>query len=266
MDSFHLAKSLQNFTFAKMKNRFYIAVLFGLLLAAPMAGAQGHVRRAMEKARERQESMARAQVSSEQGTSARGGGWLRMTVENGDTTYFDVLPPIYIFGRGSKTSEKNWRNYYKLVWRFARVYPYALASGGLKRQVDSTLTANHYKGLRKQMYMDAIQKQLFKDFEGALRNMTISEGAVLLKLIGRETGLTPYDIIHDYKSSAAAGFWQAIAKLFDNDLKSHYDPTGADKEMEELAQIWHEGNFPALYWSVFWENPPVVKVPESYFE
>lgn len=237
-----------------------------LLLLLPLtAGAQGHVRRAMEKARERQESMARQQVLSETEASAQG-GWMRMKVENGDTTYFDVLPPIFIFGKGSRNAEKNWKDYYKLVWRFARVYPYALASGGLKKQVDSTLNANHYKGLRKQIYMDAVQNQLFKDFEGALHNMTISEGAVLLKLISRETGLTSYDIIHDYKSGAAAGFWQAIAKLFDNDLKSQYDPTGADKELEELVQTWHSGEFPALYWSVFWENPPEVKVPESYFK
>lgn len=242
----------------------FLAALL-LLTIGPMAGAQGHVRRAMERARERQESMARAQVNSETGATSAQGGWLRMVVENGDTTYFDVLPPIYIFGHGSKNAEKNWRDYYRLVWRFARVYPYALASGGLKRQVDSTLTANNYKGIRKQMYMDAIQKQLFKDFEGALREMTVSEGTVLLKLIGRETGLTPYDIIHDYKNSAAAGFWQAIAKLFDNDLKSQYDPTGADKDLEELVQTWHAGDFPALYWSVFWENPPKVNVPETYF-
>ena len=105
-----------------------------------------------------------------------------MLVHEGDTTYYDALPPIYIFGRSRHASEKNWRDYYTLVWRFARVYPYAQASGGLKKQVDSTLNAKHYKGLRKQIYMDQIQDQLFKDFEGALRNMTISQGALLLKL------------------------------------------------------------------------------------
>ena len=114
--------------------------------------------------------------------------------------------------------------------------------------------------------MDAVQDQLFKDFEGALRNMTISQGALLLKLIARETGLSSYDIIHDYKNRVAAGFWQAIAKLFDNDLKSQYDPTGADKDIEELVQIWNAGQFPSLYWSIFWEDPPVVTVPEHYFQ
>ena len=245
----------------------HIVLACTLLVAfGPMAAAQNHVRRAMERARERQEAMARAQVRSEGGDVQGEAGYLRMLVENGDTTYYDALKPIYIFGRGKKQSEKEWRQYYQLVWRFARVYPYAQASGGLKKQVDSTLNARHYKGLRKQIYMDAIQDQLFKDFEGALRSMTISQGALLLKLIARETGLSSYDIIHDYKNSVAAGFWQAIAKLFDNDLKSKYDPEGADKDIEELVQIWQAGNFPALYWSVFWEDPPHVKVPESYFK
>jgi len=243
----------------------HIIVLFLLLSIGPMASPQNHVRRAMERARRQQEEMARAQVNSERGTSAHA-GYLRMLVEEGDTTYYDALPPIYIFGRSARQGEKNWRNYYQLVWRFARVYPYALASGGLKRQVDSTLNARNYKGLRKQAYMDAIQKQLFKDFEGALHSMSISQGALLLKLIARETGLSSYDIIHDYKNRVAAGFWQGIAKLFDNDLKSQYDPEGADKDIEELVQIWQAGNFPALYWSIFWEEPPHVKVPETYFK
>jgi len=243
----------------------HIAVLLLLLSIGPMAASQNHVRRAMERARRQQEAMARAQVNSERETSAHA-GYLRMIVENGDTTYYDALPPIYIFGRSPRQGEKNWRNYYQLVWRFARVYPYALASGGLKRQVDSTLNARHYKGLRKQMYMDAIQDQLFKDFEGALHSMTITQGALLLKLIARETGLSSYDIIHDYKNRVAAGFWQAIAKLFDNDLKSKYDPEGADKDIEELVQLWQAGEFPALYWSIFWEEPPHVEVPETYFK
>ena len=76
--------------------------------------------------------------------------------------------------------------------------------------------------------------------------------------------MLPYDLIKNYKNGAAAGFWQAVAKLFDNDLKNPYDPEGADRELEELVQIWQRGEFPALYWSVFWEDPPQVKIPEKY--
>jgi len=248
-----------------MKSIRHIVLASALLLLFPLgAGAQNHIRRAMDRARERQAEMARRQVQADGVEGAR--GYLRMQVENGDTTYLDKLPPIYIIGRGKARSEKQWRAYYKLVWRFARVYPYAQASGQLIKQVDSTLNAEHYRGLKKERYIDAVQKQLFRDFEKPMRNMSIQQGALLLKLINRETGLTPYIIIKDYKNRLAAGFWEAVAKLFDNSLKTGYDPTGADATIEELVQIWNAGEFPALYWSIFWEEPPQVDVPESYLE
>lgn len=248
-----------------MKVRLHILVAM-LLLSVPMvSSAQNHVRRAMERARDRQEAMARMQIDSERGRGG-GSGNMRMLVENGDTTFLDRLPAVYIFGRGRHSSEKGWRDYYRLVWRFARVYPYAQASGKLVKQVDSTLDAEHYGFIRKERYISAIQKQLFKDFEGSFREMSIQQGAVLLKLIDRETGITSYDLIKNYKSGIAAGFWQGVAKLFDNDLKSQYDPTGADKDIEELVQIWNAGQFPSLYWSIFWEDPPVVTVPDHYFQ
>lgn len=245
-----------------MNYRRHILFVMLLMLLPMLSSAQNHVRRAMERARERQEAMARMQVDSDRGES--GPGKMQMLVENGDTTFLDRLPAVYIFSRGRRSTEKNWRDYYRLVWRFARVYPYAQASGKLVKQVDSTLNAENYGFIRKDRYISALQKQLFKDFESSFRDMSIQQGAVLMKLVGRETGITPYEIIKNYKSGVAAGFWQGIAKLFDNDLKSQYDPTGADRQLEELVQAWQRGEFPALYWSVFWEDPPTVVIPEKY--
>lgn len=237
-----------------------------LTLSPLTASAQNHIRRAMDRAREKQNEMAHRQVQAEGGAQQEGKSYLRMHVENGDTTYLDNLPPTFIFSRGIRQNTKNWRNYYKLVWRFARVYPYAVASGKLVRQVDSTLSVEKYRGLRKERYIDAIQKQLFKDFEGSFREMSISQGALLLKLISRETGITAYAIIKDYKGGITAAFWQGVARLFDNSLKSEYDPDGADKDLEELVRIYQAGEFPALYWSVFWEDPPKVVIPEKYLK
>ncbi len=246
-----------------MKARLHILAAVLLLFVPMTLSAQNHVRRAMERARERQEAMARMKVDSEKGKGG-GSGNMRVLVENGDTTFLDRVPAVYIVGRGRRSGEKSWKDYYRLVWRFARVYPYAQASGKLVKQVDSTLNAEHYGFIRKERYISAIQKQLFKDFEGSFREMSIQQGAMLLKLIDRETGITSYELIKNYKSGFAAGFWQGVAKLFDNDLKSRYDPTGADRELEELVQIWQRGEFPSLYWSVFWEDPPTVVIPETY--
>lgn len=258
-----LVNFLQSITFALVKIARHILLTIILLAAVPLgASAQGHVRRAMERARERQAAMARAQVNSESGRGTAGN--MRMLVKDGDTTFLDNIPPVYVLSRSKRTTDKELRKYYKLVWRFARVYPYAQAAGVLKEEVDSTLNAEHYGAFRKSRYISAIQKDLFRDFEGALRQMSIQQGAVLLKLIDRETGVPPYEIIKTYKNGAAAVFWQGVAKMFENDLKSAYDPTGADALLEELVQIWQRGEFRDFYWSLFWEEPPVVEVPERY--
>lgn len=236
-------------------------ILISVLLAAAVlpAAAQDHIKKAMQEAREKQEAMARRIIFNE--NSKGNSGYLAYRVMDGDTVYFDTINPIWIFGRKQK---KDWRQYYKLVYNFARVYPYAEASGRLQHIVDSTIAVNHYGRMKKDRYMNEVQSMLFKDFEGALHKMTISQGAVLLKLIDRETGQSSYSIIREYKNGIAAGFWQGIAKFFDNDLKSKYDPEGADKDLEQLVIAWQNGTFPSLYRSIFWEDPPEVKVPDFY--
>ena len=234
-------------------------LVISLLLATVIPAAGQHVKEAMRKAKEREEAMARKILLNEEGVGLS--GYLSYRVMDGDTMYFDTIDPVWIF---SRKQQKDWKKYYKLVYNFARVYPYALASGRLQEIVDSTITVNHYGRMKKDRYMNEVQSMLFKDFEGSLRKMTISQGAVLLKLIDRETGLSSFSIIHDYKNGIAAGFWQGIAKMFDNDLKSEYDPQGEDKDLEGLVLAWQDGSFPALYRSIFWEEPPEVNLPDEY--
>lgn len=178
---------------------------------------------------------------------------MQYIIENGDTIFIDNLPTVY---KTATRKGKSWRKYYRLVHNFAKVYPYALIAGEIIQDVDSTLTTTEMRKGQRLRYIDKIQKQLFDTFESTLRNMTISQGQLLLRLIDRETGITPYEIIRTYKSKAAAGFWQGIAKLFKSDMKRPYDPEGEDKETEELVQKYRDGDFNQLYLSIFGQDPP----------
>ena len=131
-------------------------------------------------------------------------------------------------------------------------------------EVDSTIAAEGLKRGKKEKYIDKMQKELFDVFEKPLRNLTISQGAMLMKLIDREVGKSSYLIIKDYKSGMAAGFWQGIAKLFGSDLKKPYDPEGEDAPIEDLVKIWENGDFDGLYYSLFWEYPPKTEIPSKY--
>ncbi|MBQ1209601.1 MAG: DUF4294 domain-containing protein [Bacteroidales bacterium] len=175
--------------------------------------------------------------------------------ENGDTVFVDKIKPARIFARVPKQKGKAWKKYYKLIYNFNKVYPYALVGRKMMAQVDSTLAAEPLKRSERERYIKSVEKELFRIFEKDIRKMTISQGMVLMRLVDRECGLTPYEIIQTYEGDFAAGFWQFIARLFDADLKIAYDPEGKDKEIEELVEIWDSGDWDAFYWSIFWESP-----------
>ena len=185
-------------------------------------------------------------------------------VEGKDTIYIDEIRASKVYARIPKQKGKDWRKYYRLVHNFSKAYPYALVARKLVAEADSTIAADKLKRLKKEKYVNAVQKELFEVFEGQMRKMTVSQGALLMKLIDREVGKSSYNIIKDYKNGMAAGFWQGIAKMFGTDLKKPYDPEGEDKHVEELVQIWEAGDYPAFYWSLFWKDMPEVVIPEKY--
>ena len=131
-------------------------------------------------------------------------------------------------------------------------------------EADSTIAADKLKGAKRDRYVTNVQKELFDVFEGQMRNLSVSQGALIMKLVDREVGKSSYNIIKGYKSGITAGFWQGVAKMFGSDLKAPYDPEGEDKATEELVQIWESGDFDAFYWSIFWKDPPVMPIPEKY--
>ena len=61
-------------------------------------------------------------------------------------------------------------------------------------------------------------------FEKELRDHSINEGKVLVKLLNRETGNNCYKIIKEVKGGFAAWTWQIVAKHYTYDLKEIYDP------------------------------------------
>ena len=185
-------------------------------------------------------------------------------VENGDTVFYDAIKPARIFAKLPKQKGTQWRRYYKLVHNFSKAYPYALAARKMVHDTDSIIAAGHLTGLKRDHYINQLQKELFSVFEGQMRNLTVTQGMLIMKLIDRETGKTSYSIIKEYKSVITAGFWQGVAKMFGSDMKKNYDPEGDDIQVEELVKIWEAGDFPALYYSLFWKEPPVVKIPEKY--
>lgn len=191
-------------------------------------------------------------------------GILEFIVEGNDTIYIDQIRASKVYSRLPKMKGREWRQYYRLVHNFSKAYPYALVAKKLVVEADSVIAADNLKGIKREKYINKVQKELFSVFESQMRSLTVSQGALIMKLVDREVGKSSYNIIKGYKSGITAGFWQGIAKMFGSDLKKPYDPEGEDEATEELVQIWEAGDFPAFYWSIFWKDPPEMPIPEKY--
>ncbi len=91
-------------------------------------------------------------------------------------------------------------------------------------------------------YLKKTEKELKEQFEEDLKNLTMNQGRILIRLIDRETGKTTYKVIKDYRGTFSAFVWQSFSLLWGNNLKWKYDPTkGEDMLIEEIIQQIQDG-------------------------
>ncbi len=174
-------------------------------------------------------------------------------IEGKDTIYQIRLRDLYLFSRpNSRLKERKWREYYRLVYNFKKTYPYALIARDKIAEADSTIRYSNFSNKEREKFINRFEDNLFKEFEKPLRNMTFSQGRLLLKLIDREVGQSSYFLIKSYKGGITAGFWQGVARIFGSDLKKPYDRYGEDRATEELVIMYYNGSFDYLYYSLFY--------------
>ncbi len=165
---------------------------------------------------------------------------LMATVEDGDTNLFIKIKPIMIFPPRKFASKKQQQKYDKLVRRVKKMYPYAQEVKQVYNETELVLmTMDNRKDQKR--YLDKKEKELQANFEDDIRNMTFSEGKVLIKLIDRETGQTSYELIKHFKGNISAVLWQSVARVFSTDLKYDFDAKGEDAWIEEIVSKIENG-------------------------
>jgi hypothetical protein len=159
-------------------------------------------------------------------------------VVNGDTSYYAVMKDIYITADPTPSVFKNARNerqYWRLVRNIKIVYPYAKMARQKLDSMNLQFQKLHTESERK-AYAKEIEKQLEKQITPVLLQLTYSQGDILIKLIDRETGQSPYQLVKDIRGNLRAVFYQTVARIFTHNLKDKYDKEGNDKTIEMIVQ------------------------------
>ena len=159
---------------------------------------------------------------------------LRMEVVNGDTVLYDELDAFVFTDSAKPLSKRAKRRYGRLRKRVIKTYPYAKVTQELLASYEEELSKLESEKEQKD-YLDLAEKELKAEFEGEIRNLTVTEGKILVKLIDRETGDTSFELIKKLKGGFTAFMYQSIARLFGSNLKTEYDAVGDDYLIEEIV-------------------------------
>jgi hypothetical protein len=156
---------------------------------------------------------------------------LEKVKRNGVTLPEVEIKEVTVYAHPSFPKKSDFRKYERLVNNLKKVYPYALIVRNRLFKVNEDISKIKSEKERKE-YLKKVEKDVFADYEGDIKEMTITQGRLLIKLIDRETQNTSYALIKDYRGKLAAAFWQGIARIFGTNLKEEYDPYGDDALIE----------------------------------
>lgn len=144
--------------------------------------------------------------------------------------------PEFTFRTFKNNRSKN--RYYKLVAKVRKVYPYAKIAGQRLKECEAQLAAmsEEQRNVNSKKYYKLVEDQIKAEFDKDMRQLTVFEGQLLIKLIDRECSRTGYILVKDLRNGFVAWGYQQFARICGTNLKKSYDKYGDDFLIEEIIQ------------------------------
>lgn len=180
------------------------------------------------------------------GTPKTVSNYLTTKLDNGEVVPWFPIKEVVITRAREWKNEQERLKYLRLKRNILRVLPYAIYAQKRYEQLDRDLImANNRKEERR--LIKSCEDEIKLKFNREIKNLTISQGEILIKLIERQTGNTSYELLKDIKGSMTAIIYQGLASIFGHNLKNTYDPQ-EDFEIEniirEIETVRHIRNNP----------------------
>jgi hypothetical protein len=167
---------------------------------------------------------------------------VRGEMVNGDTVPVIDLYPVYVYTDYIYSNKRQREQWTRIKYNVKLVYPYAIIAAAKLKEYDRILEKMPNERLRK-AYIRVCEKDLKNEFEDELKELSINQGRVLMKLIDRETGKTTYEIVKEMRGGFEACMWQAVARIFGNNMKAEFDPSTEDLMIERAVKLVEAGQF-----------------------
>lgn len=154
---------------------------------------------------------------------------------NGQIMPWVVINEVLVYATRTFKTPEDFAKYRRLKYNVLKVLPYARFAGQRYRQLERDLAVTPEKRKQKAL-VKSCEKEIKDLFNRDVKNMTVSQGEVLIKLIDRETGNSSFDLVKDMKGGVSAFLMQSVAKVFGHDLKEKYDAE-QERDIESIIRF-----------------------------
>ncbi|GEM67354.1 hypothetical protein SMI01S_09600 [Sphingobacterium mizutaii NBRC 14946 = DSM 11724] len=156
------------------------------------------------------------------------------TLDNGEVVPWFPIEEVVIYAKRTFKTEEDRQKYLRLRRNVIRVLPYAIYAQKRYEQLDRDLALANSRREEKRLIKEC-EREIKDKITSEVKNLSVSQGKILIKLIERQTGNTSYDLVKDMKGGISAFVYQGVAKIFGHNLKSTYDPQ-EDYEIENIIR------------------------------
>lgn len=141
-------------------------------------------------------------------------------ISKDDTIVLASIEDVSVTSPRSFASDEDYRKYRKYKYYAAKVYPYAADAIKIFREME--YATKHMKKRKRKKYIKKLSQDLKVEFEDPLKNLSKTQGKILVKMIERELETPMNTLIRNLQGKFKAFYWNQASKLYGYRLKEGY--------------------------------------------
>lgn len=130
------------------------------------------------------------------------------------------LDEVSVTAKRKFSSDEERKKYYRYRYYASKVYPYATQAIRIFREVEESTKIRSKRQHRK--HLRVLQKELRSEFEDPLKDLTKTQGRILIHMIEKELDTPLHFLIKDLRNGLHAGYWSTLGSLNGYHLKKGY--------------------------------------------
>lgn len=143
-----------------------------------------------------------------------------------------ILNEVVVYGKRTFRSAQDEAAFNRLRYNVLKVMPYAIYAKKRYETLERDLALVTDKKTQKKLVQEC-DKEIKNMFNTEIKELTITQGKILTKLIDREVGRTTFDIVKQTKGGFAAFSYQLVARVVGHNLKTSYS-AAEDRDIESI--------------------------------